>query len=308
MCEQQQQVLYLAFMTVTLLLYFLTALWVYSEISSSEEDLWQSLNSKNLLFVQVIWPWDGGELQWEGWACFLTLILPNKLSQRMPSGTRWRMVKSCDGCPIIPVDVCTVICILDGTLCKYNSERLSCHRVCDRGTKHGQGTRCPVNKRPNPSHPRPSNELWREETYQVGFDWQAFKGDMLPCQCHSWHRVNHYTLLRTKKQGLCKDKVVLQYECRESQTHIHIALLFQRYIAQEAIRMKMPRLFCHCGRSNSWGDIDFPHAVIVTPNYLHRSQVLAFKSAEQSHRFTCFADCSENVSLVSVSSIIKQYA
>lgn len=118
------------------------------------------------------------------------------------------------------------------------AKRLSCHRVCDRGTKPDQGTRCPVNTRPNPSHPRPSNELWREETYQVGFDWQAFKGDVLPCQCHSWHRVNHYTLLRTIKQGFCKDKVVLQYEYRKSQTHIHIALLFKGTLHKKQLEWK----------------------------------------------------------------------
>lgn len=51
--------------------------------------------------------------------------------------------------------------------------------------------------------------------------------------------------------------------------------------------------------------------VNIIPNYilnkLHRSQVLAFKSSKQSRQLTCFADCSENVSLVSFSSIIKQY-
>lgn len=42
---------------------------------------------------------------------------------------------------------------------------------------------------------------------------------------------------------------------------------------------------------------------MVALNPLHRDQVLAFKSAQKTRWFTCFADCSENVSLVSVSAI-----
>lgn len=53
-----------------------------------------------------------------------------------------------------------------------------------------------------------------------------------------------------------------------------------------------------------WWKIEDTDLNIPLLLHLHRSQVLALNSAKQSHQFTRFTDCSENVSLVSLSSLI----
>lgn len=107
--------------------------------------------------------------------------------------------------------------------------------------------------------------------------------------------------------------VVLQYRSLEGKLHIwtgttHCSLV-SRYITQENER---PNVYLYCAIVADivicQESVDLTNGIIKpinALNCLHRSQVLAFKSSTQSHKFTCFADCSESMSWVSASLVIK---
>lgn len=61
------------------MLHFSSVLWV--------------LNKIHILLLQETRAWDGEDIRWEGWACFLAPSRPPWLPQRMPSRRRWRTVR-----------------------------------------------------------------------------------------------------------------------------------------------------------------------------------------------------------------------
>lgn len=150
-------------------------------------DLWLNAHA---LCVQAQWAWGGGDSQWRGWTWCQTLTRPSSPSPRTPSGTSWRMVTSSPQGSRYSSSITRA-----GTPDLY-SAWFSCatitpstshvaRLVCDRGTEPGQGARRPVHTRPHPSHPGPPEELWGEETNQVGglFWATGIKGRQLVALC-----------------------------------------------------------------------------------------------------------------------------
>lgn len=148
------------------------------------------LNKIHVLLLQETRAWDGEDIRWEGWACFLAPRRPPWLPQRTPSRRRWRTVRKFRR-------------LL--RLVWSPGKIIVSNLVCDRGAKPGQGTGCHVNARTVSRHPGTANELWREKIYQVGWTdcWRRHAFSLVLLSPCSWPSHTPLMTVKVRFQGAC---------------------------------------------------------------------------------------------------------